>query len=311
MKIVCTNVDKALGYNIMLEAINRGHKVIALNAPASMPNMRGLEKLDIDLSDLNAIERAILDIFPDAIINCADVPSCDITDENIDFVKAINVDMPEKLSQLAFHLSSRFIHISSDMIFDGTNSPILFTDIPSPYNLYGHTKLMAEKKVLKAGAKCSVVLRLPQIWGKSLEENSSFNEKFILNLAKGEKLNFANNDSRMCASAKNIADLVVELCERNSITGIHHFATRHTSSLYSLARAICTHFKLDPDKFIEAYQVDESLDFTLDCSDLVPKVKARPYDFDEVLDELEIPNSARDWYFEQTSIKTIKRFKLD
>ncbi len=311
MKIICTNVNGAIAYNVVQEALNRGHSVIVLNAPNSLPNKPKLEKLNLDISDLNALERIVLDVFPDAILNCSDVPSSDINDDNIDFVKAINVDMPEKLAQLAFHLSSRFIHISSDMIFDGRSSPILYTDIPSPYNLYGHTKLMAEKKVLKAGAKCSVVLRVPQILGKSLEGNSSLNEKFFLEAKSGAKQSFASNDKRMCASAKNIADLVIELCERASVTGIHQFATRHCISQFELAKAICEQFKLDFDKLIEPYELDESLDFTLDCTDLIPKVKARPYDFDEVIEALEVPSSCEDWYYEQTSIKTIKRFKLD
>jgi len=311
MQIICTGASGLVGYNFINAALERGHKVLALHNSNDLPDLKNLEKLRCDLSNIGQIQRLILDRFPDAIVNCAAISSPAVVDVNPQYAQNINVILPEKLAELAYHVGSRFLHLSSDLVFDGTVAPYKNTDIPMPLNLYGQMKLLAEKNILKAAAPVSVVLRITHVCGNGLMQNRSLNEKLFLDWASGKKVQCPTNDIRQYSSAKNIADLLVELCERQSITGLHHFCGKDAFSKFDMAKLIAQHFELNSEELIEPITIKEDLDFRLDCSDLEGKVKTRRFEIDEILSEMRIPDACVSWYEGKGKKMPIKRFKLD
>jgi len=311
MQIICTGATGLAGYNFVNAALERGHKVLALHNSNDLPDLKNLEKMRCDLSNIGQIQRVILDRFPDAIVNCAAISSPAKVDVDPQYAQNINVILPEKLAELAFHVGSRFLHLSTDYVFDGMSAPYKNTDIPMPLNLYGQMKLLAEKNILKAAAATSVVLRVTHICGNGLMQNRSLNEKLFLDWALNKKVQCVTNDVRQYSSAKNIADLLVELCERQSITGLHHFCGKDALSKYDIAVLIAKHFELDADELIEPIEIKESLDFRLDCSDLEGKVKTRRFEIDDILSEMRVPDSCAKWYESKGKKMPIKRFKLD
>ncbi len=311
MLIICTGASGLVGWNFVNQALERGHKVVALYDRLALPERKNLTSVRCDLRDTNAVQRMVLDMFPDAIVNCAAISSPSVVDKNVDLAKKLNIDLPERLAQMAFHVSARFLHLSTDMVFDGTKAPYIFTDMPMPFNLYGQMKLIAEKKVLAAAAKNSVVLRITHVCGNGLAGNRSLNEKHFMAWASGRKIDAPANDIRRPSSAKNVADVLVELCERTSITGIHHFCGSESLSRYDIARRICEHFSLDVNEFVNKTELERPVDLSLDCFDLYGKIKTRPLQFDEILSEMKVPASCENWYFEKTGKRAVKRYKID
>src|SRR5439155_17084939 len=120
-------------------------------------------------TDETALNAAVLDAFPDAIFNCAAVSVPEACDTDPARAQVLNVALPAALARLAHHVSARFVHLSSEQVFDGTRAtPYAAGDAPSPINLYGRQKLESERVVHAAAPEFAVTIRAPLLMGDSL-----------------------------------------------------------------------------------------------------------------------------------------------
>lgn len=310
MKIVCTGATGLIGYNFVKAAAEAGHSVVAVCGKNKLEPINNVESYSIDLSKPDGIQRLVLDVFPDMIVNCAAVASPVDVDKNPELANRLNTELAEELAQLAYHVGARFIHLSTDMVFDGSDAPYVNTDIPMPCTLYGTTKLMAEKKVLKISAPTTVVLRLSHVSGNSLTTKRSLHEKLLRAWASGEKVQCKTNEIKCPLSASILADLLVEICLRPKLSGIYHYAGAEALSRYEMARRIAVHFGLNPDEYIEAVEGDREMNLQLDCGALLTRVKTPSPTFSELLEEMKVPSDIEDWLKSKTGRLPIKRFKL-
>ena len=165
MKILLTGASGLLGHAYATAAIRRGHEVVAI-ANQTAPTASGIARiLQIDLAEPATLTNAALELWPDAIINCAALSNPASVDADPKRAEKVNVALPRLLAQLSTHLGARTIHISTDYVFDGlADEPYRSTDMPAPTNLYGQTKLMAEREVLEHNPEDPVVLRILFSW---------------------------------------------------------------------------------------------------------------------------------------------------
>ena len=62
------------------------------------------------------------------------------------------------MAQISKENSIKFIHISTDYVFDGKNfKPYIEYDITNPQGVYGQTKLDGEKAILEYNLKNSIL----------------------------------------------------------------------------------------------------------------------------------------------------------
>lgn len=299
-----------MGSNFVKEALRRGHKVTAISQNSPYPQTAGVESLTMDLADFQKVERFFLDRFPETIVNCAAISSPAVVDKNPELAHKLNALLPEKLAMLANHLSARLLHLSTDAVFDGSSAPYKNTDTPCPTTLYGQTKLMAEKSVLKYAAPLSVVLRISHVCGRGLKQNRSFDEKLFLAMASGKVTPIVENEIKAFQPASRVAELLVELCERRNVSGIYHYAGLDSLSRFEAAKKICEHFGLDVNEFFTPVRLKNDVDLSLDISALADRVRTPAVNFSEILEEMTIPDACLDWYEKKTGKKQIKRFKL-
>ncbi len=310
MQIICTGATGVVGFNFIKEAVSRGHKITAISNSYDLPKMTGVENVKLDLTDLSTVERFFLDRFPECILNCAAISSPTVVEKNPELAYKLNAKLPEKLALLANHMSSRLIHISTDMVFDGTCAPYKNTDMPCPFNLYGQTKLMAETAVLKYAAPLSVVLRISHVCGRSLKQNRTFDEKLFLAMARGEKVELPDNELKCFEPASRVGELITELFERPNISGIYHYCGLDSLTRYQAGKLICEKFGIDPEQFLVKKNYPKDVNFSLDMSCISARVKTPAVNFSDILEEIKIPDSCLEWYEKQTGRTPIKRFKL-
>lgn len=310
MLILCTGASGLVGWNFTKAAAEAGHKVIALHNATELPSLANVRNVKIDLTDFDALQRLVLDEFPQAIVNCAGMASPVDVDASPSLAEKLNVALAEKLALFAHHVSARFIHISTDMVFDGSLPPYKNTDIPMPLNLYGQTKLMAEKKVLKISAPTSVVLRISHVSGNSLTKRRSLHEKLLRTWAAGEKSSLRTDDIKRPLSVRLLSNVLEELCVRENVSGIYHYAGLESLSRYEMARRIAEHFGLNPEEHIEAVEGNRAIDLSLDMSCLAMRIKTRSCMFNELLDEMELPSDLEDWLKSKSGKAPMKRYKL-
>lgn len=293
MKILLTGASGLLGNAYAEAAIRRGHEVIALTHK-SLPTAQGINRiLQIEAPWQEAITQTCLEIWPDTIVNAAALSNPADVDADPRQAEQINVALPRHLAQISSHLGARFIHISTDMVFDGQREEAYrSTDMPCPTTLYGQTKLMSEREVLEHNTEDPVVLRIPILMGRSPSGKRSVHEKLIASIKAGETPKLFVDEVRQPCSASNVAEVMLELSERRDLHGIFHWAGSEQINRYEMAYRILDHFNLPTDSIQSVNRSDSPehsnrpAQLTFNLHPLVNKIKTRPATFQEQLEEL-------------------------
>ena len=289
MKILLTGSSGLLGHAYAQAAVRRGHSVTALYNQ-NRPIADGLTRtIQLDASQAEILTNIAIEMWPDVIVNCAAISNPTSVEADAKLAKKINVALPRLLAQLSTHLGARLLHVSTDMVFDGqSDQPYRSTDMPAPTNLYGQTKLMAEREVLEHNTEDPVVLRIPILMGNSPSGQRSIHENLIAAIHAGEKPKLYCDEIRQPCSASNVAEVLLELTERRDLHGLFHWAGSETISRFEIGQRILKHFGLPLDAIESARRDDESRParLTFNLHPIVSKLKTKPIDFEAQLDEL-------------------------
>ncbi|NJN45004.1 MAG: sugar nucleotide-binding protein, partial [Anaerolineae bacterium] len=128
-----------------------------------------------------------------------------------------NVEVTAALAGLARRPS--VIFVSSGEVFDGSRAGTCETDEASPINVYGRTKLEAERVVL-ANANHTVV-RIVLTAGTSVSGDRSFVEDMCRVAGTGGSLTLFSDEYRCPLPAGVIARALWELLDHQQ-TGLYH-----------------------------------------------------------------------------------------
>ena len=145
----------------------------------------------------------------DYIINCMAYTNVDKA-ETIDMNSLINEKLPAYLGWISKIRSIPIVHISTDMVFDGTSSfAYSVKDIPNPVNAYGKAKLDGERALLKQ-SYISTVIRTSWIF-------SELGNNFLTYMLKAKGNVNVFNQLGQPVSAKFIAEYIVNNIANNRL----------------------------------------------------------------------------------------------
>ena len=195
----------------------------------------------MDLSKKNAAREWPSQVKPDAIVNAAALAVSAACEENPKLSKTINIDLPVELARFANEHKLRFIHFSSDMVFDVKTGNYSTSSPTNPSNMYGKHKLDPEKQVHESYEQ-SCVIRLPLLMG-----NSPYGMRFVHEALwqewKEDRLTpLFEDECRQPASAGNVAELTVELIIKESINGFFYWAGAEKLNRWEMGRQIAEKF---------------------------------------------------------------------
>jgi dTDP-4-dehydrorhamnose reductase len=141
---------------------------------------------DMDIADPASVERAIARYQPWAIINAGGYVRVDEAETDVERCFRENTHGPSVLAIACIRHNIQLMTFSSDLVFDGRRqSPYVETDQVSPLNIYGKSKVEAERRVLDTHPD-ALVIRTSAFFGpwdshnfltqalKSLAEGSPF-----------------------------------------------------------------------------------------------------------------------------------------
>ena len=306
MTIFLAGASGLVGSAFARAAARRGHRVVgAVGSFAG--EIEGLAaKRRVDLGDEMAATAAVLDEFPQVIVNCAAVSVPEQCDTNPALAQLLNVGLPTTLARLAHHVSAKFIHLSSEQVFDGARKePYSVNDAVAPLNLYGRQKLASERAVHAAATEFAITIRAPLLLGNSVTGQRSHHERLFADWAAGRTPKLFTDEFRQPCTAENLAEVMLELCERDDLRGVLHWAGAELISRHALAVRIREHFKLSeqtaPIATITRAEVPDvarkrQASLALDIRPLAGKLKTRPQTIAEQLEQLNVPTPVRSWY---------------
>tara|TARA_B110000495_G_C22936726_1_gene547859 strand:+ start:312 stop:1154 length:843 start_codon:yes stop_codon:yes gene_type:complete len=102
-----------------------------------------LNNFECDVTNLNSLFKIIKDINPDYIINCIGVLIKGSIQDPSNAI-LINALLPHKLAQFSKAINAKFIHISTDCVFDGSKGSYIETDNKTAQDTYGLSKSLGE-----------------------------------------------------------------------------------------------------------------------------------------------------------------------
>src|SRR3569832_2291350 len=146
MKILLLGAAGQLGSQLRAALSDRG-EVVALARGAGG-----------DVTDARAMQRAVQDLRPDAIVNASAYTAVARAEQAPDAAFAVNTLACEMLARLARSVDAWFIHYSTDYVFDGRGSrPWRESDAAGPLSVYGASKLAGEEAIRAIGGKYLVL----------------------------------------------------------------------------------------------------------------------------------------------------------
>ncbi len=308
MTIFLAGASGLVGSAVARAAARRGHRVVG-TVGRYAGEIEGLATTRrVELADDMATTSAVLDVFPEAIVNCAAISVPEQCEANPALAQALNVQLPATLARLAHHVSARFIHLSSEQVFDGTQAaPYAVTDSVAPINLYGRQKRESERAVHAAAAELAATIRAPLLMGNSAAGQRSLHERLLADWAAGRTAKLFVDEYRQPCTAENLAEVIVELCERSDLCGIFHWAGQELISRHALGLRLREHFKLTERQapiaavaradHPEARRKRQAC-LALALAPLAGQLKTAPQTIAQQLDELQVPAPVRAWYFQ-------------
>jgi dTDP-4-dehydrorhamnose reductase len=239
-KILITGAAGLLGQRLVAKLAD-SCKILAIDI-ASNPfgGHDNLNYLQRDLTEFIPVKPIIDSFAPEIIFNCASLTDVDDCEKKREIAYKINVGLVESLLQIK---AGRFIHFSSDYIFNGRGGPYSETDAPDPLGYYGETKLISERILIESG-RPHLIIRTNVIFGTGVNIKPNFITWLIDNLKKGINLKIVTDQHNNPVHAGNLADVTIEAAA-GDLTGILNLAGASYLSRYEIAIKTAAYFKLD------------------------------------------------------------------
>lgn len=229
MKIAVFGANGQLGSDIV-KLLEKNHEVTKLT------------HADADLGDGAAILNILNSINPDAIINTAAFHHAEQCEQDPQKAESINVLAPSIMAEYAATHHAKFIHFSTDYVFDGNqHKPYIETDQAKPLNVYGQSKLKGEQQVLSKNPE-AVVMRVSGLYGMSpcRAKNGLNFVQLMLKLAKEKgEVKVVDDEFVSPTYTRNIAEQVEKILHSN-ISGIVHSTSEGSCSWNQFANEIFT-----------------------------------------------------------------------
>ena len=196
---------------------------------------------ELDITNIAEIEALFNKQQFDYIINCAAYTNVNKAESEEYIALKINAVAPENLAQVSAKHNCRFIHISTDYVFDGTNcQPYNETDAVCPQSAYGRTKLEGEQRAFKANSN-TMIIRTAWLY-------SQFGNNFVKTMMRlGTEKDEISVVFDQVGTPTYAGDLAQAICtiirkieskQKEFVAGIYHYTNEGVCSWYDFTKEI-------------------------------------------------------------------------
>lgn len=235
-KILITGAFGQLGYSVNNLLSNKYDLILTdINGVNSEDNF-----VYLDITNENQISELLSSTNPDIIINLAsytDVDGCELNPE-----KAVLLNT-NSIKLLLKYFDGKFIQISTDYVFDGNNGPYSEDDLTNPINIYGRTKLGAEKVIANQSSDWCI-LRTNVLFDYYKGTKASFVKWIIDSLNSNTKIKVVDDQWNNPIWTEKFAE-VIELVICKNVNGLYHYGGSSYLNRYDFALMIADIFNLD------------------------------------------------------------------
>lgn len=269
--LLVTGASGLLGSAVLVEAYDLGLSVSGQywQHPLNIPDITTYK---VNLTDGDAARRLLRLIQPDAVIHCAAATNIDWCEDHPQEADKLNAQVPATLADAARAEGARFLHISTDAVFDGNTGNYLESNATRPLNEYAKSKLRGEQEVMRLNSE-SLILRV-NIYGWNAQNKCSLAEWILGELSSGRQVP-GFTDVWFCPMLVNDLAKVIFATMQRGLRGIYHVVGSERISKYDFARKVAEMFEFDsrrvvPSQLTEAHlRARRSPDMSLNTDKIV------------------------------------------
>jgi dTDP-4-dehydrorhamnose reductase len=189
---------------------------------------------DLDIGDAAKVAAFVSLAGPDLVINAAAYTAVDKAESDEWAAYRINGEGPGHLAAAAHAAHARFVHVSTDFVFNGLSGrPYAPDHETDPLGVYGASKLAGEKAALAADPH-ALVLRTAWVYGVT---GNNFVRTMLRLMAERDEVHVVADQVGTPTFAGSLAQAIWTLSAAGA-TGIHHWTDSGAASWYDFAVAI-------------------------------------------------------------------------
>ncbi|MEO5562555.1 MAG: dTDP-4-dehydrorhamnose reductase [Chitinophagaceae bacterium] len=195
-----------------------------------------LSKENLSIHDTESVRNTFKKYQPAFCINCAAYTAVDKAETEKDLAKQINADAVGVLAAVCNEYGSKFVHISTDYVFDGTaTTPYKADASTNPQSVYGATKLEGEKLAMKSNPD-SIIIRTSWVYS---EFGKNFVKTMMRLMSDKESINVVEDQVGSPTYAADLAEAILQIISSGKWkAGIYHYSNTGIISWYDFAIAI-------------------------------------------------------------------------
>jgi dTDP-4-dehydrorhamnose reductase len=284
MRILITGAGGLLGGRLAT-LLTETHETTGLIR--AQPAPEGIPAIALDLADQTAVNKAMTDLRPDAVVHSAALADAEICERDPDRAHRDNVEATRAVATACRQTGARLITISTDLVFAGDGVGWAEDSLAVPRSVYGRAKLLAEEEAMKA-CPDAVVLRVALVAGRGHGPRLSASESIAQRLGRGETATLYDDEWRTPVDAESVAAAIGSVLERSAARGRFHLGGEERLTRFELGERVARLLDLDPVLIRRASQATHKgaprpRDVSLDIGRAREELGFRPRSLDAVI----------------------------
>lgn len=181
--------------------------------------VRALARPELDVADLAALERLLATETFDVLVNGTGLTNVDRCESDRAEAETVNVLAPGVMARAASEKGARFIHVSTDYVFDGEKqTPYSEEDEARPLSFYGRTKRDGEIAAL-AGSPKHLAVRVSWVFGP---DKPSFIDAIVDRALTQDRVEAIADKTSSPTFAEDVADWLEPFLASDLPGGLYH-----------------------------------------------------------------------------------------
>jgi len=200
-----------------------------------------LSREDLPVHHFELVRNFFKASHPQYCINCAAYTAVDKAESEKELAFQVNAEAVGVLAAVSNEYGCRFIHFSTDYVFDGAaSSPYTEDAATNPQSVYGASKLEGEKQAMQFNAD-PIIIRTSWVYS---EFGKNFVKTMLKLMSEREEINVVNDQTGSPTHAADLAEVITTIIVNCQLSiadwtpGIYHYSNEGSASWYDFAMAI-------------------------------------------------------------------------
>lgn len=221
MRIMLTGATGQLGKALCPKLDKEGFQYWACNSKI------------FDITNTKMVNEIAKKISLDFIIHLAGYTNIDAAEDNPNEAFRVNQLGTKNIAHIARTHDIPILYVSTNNVFDGENNiPYKPNDTTNPINVYGKSKLLGEKEVIKATKK-HYILRTSWLYGQG-----GYVDTMLTFSNFRKEISVVDDQIGAPTRCDDVADKIIEIIKTNPKYGIYHITSSGQASWADFTKKI-------------------------------------------------------------------------